>query len=104
MAHGVTLIGDRYSVGELLGSGGMAEVRDGVDRRLSRHVAIKTLRPELAADADIRARFEAEARAAAVLSHPNIVSIYDVGDENGVPYLVMERLPGDSLADSIRRG
>jgi eukaryotic-like serine/threonine-protein kinase len=104
MAHGVTLIGDRYSVGELLGSGGMAEVRDGVDRRLGRHVAIKTLRSELAAHADIRARFEAEARAAAVLSHPNIVSIYDVGDENGMPYLVMERLPGDSLADSIRRG
>jgi serine/threonine-protein kinase len=102
IGNGVNLIGDRYAVGELLGAGGMAEVHDGFDRRLGRHVAIKTLRPELAADPAIRVRFEAEAQAAAVLSHPNIVSIYDVGDHGGLPYLVMERLPGYSLADSIR--
>jgi hypothetical protein len=98
------VIADRYEVGELIGRGGMAEVFAGVDRRLGRDVAIKLLSPEMAARADVRTRFEAEARAAASLSHPNAVAVFDTGEHDGVPYIVMERLPGDTLADSIAGG
>lgn len=98
------MIADRYEVGELLGRGGMAEVFAGVDRRLGRDVAIKLLRPEISARPDLRTRFEAEARAAASLSHPNAVAVFDTGEENGVPYIVMERLPGETLADRIAAG
>ena len=100
---GSTIAG-RYSVGETLGRGGMGEVRAGRDLRLQRDVAIKVLGPEVAARANIRERFEAEARAAARLSHPNIVLVYDSGEHEGVPYLVMERLPGGTLADELARG
>ncbi|MDQ6795072.1 MAG: serine/threonine protein kinase, partial [Chloroflexota bacterium] len=100
----MTVIADRYEVGELLGRGGMAEVFAGVDRRLGRDVAIKLLRPEISARPDLRTRFEAEARAAASLSHPNAVAVFDTGEEDGVPYIVMERLPGETLADRIVTG
>jgi hypothetical protein len=100
----VTLIADRYEVGELLGRGGMAEVFAGVDRRLDRQVAIKLLRPEISARPDLRSRFEAEARSAASLAHPNAVAVFDTGEEGGVPYIVMERLPGQTLADRIAAG
>ncbi|HZT66760.1 MAG TPA: serine/threonine-protein kinase [Acidimicrobiales bacterium] len=94
----------RYRVGPSLGHGGMADVFEGEDLRLGRPVALKILRSELGRDPDIRRRFEAEARFAASLSHPNIVSVYDVGEDAGLAYLVMELLPGRSLADRIRRG
>ncbi|HUQ62510.1 MAG TPA: serine/threonine-protein kinase [Acidimicrobiales bacterium] len=100
----MTVIAGRYEVGELLGRGGMAEVFAGVDRRLDRPVAIKLLRPEISARPDLRTRFEAEARAAASLSHPNAVAVFDTGEEDGVPYIVMERLPGETLADRIAAG
>ncbi|MDQ6927369.1 MAG: serine/threonine protein kinase [Actinomycetota bacterium] len=100
----MTVIADRYEVGELLGRGGMAEVFAGVDRRLGRDVAIKLLRPEISARPDLRTRFEAEARAAASLSHPNAVAVFDTGEDGGVPYIVMERLPGETLADRIASG
>jgi hypothetical protein len=100
----VTLIAGRYEVGEVLGRGGMAEVFAGVDRRLGRDVAIKLLRPEISARPDVRTRFEAEARAAASLSHPNAVAVFDTGEEDGVTYIVMERLPGETLADRIAAG
>ena len=95
------VVADRYQVGELLGRGGMAEVRAGTDLRLARPVAIKFLLPEMAARPDIRTRFEAEARAAASLSHPNAVAVFDTGEHAGAPYIVMERLPGETLADRI---
>ena len=95
------VVADRYEVGELLGRGGMAEVRAGTDLRLQRPVAIKSLLPEMAARPDIRTRFEAEARAAASLSHPNAVAVFDTGEHAGAPYIVMERLPGETLADRI---
>jgi len=82
----------------------MAEVRDGVDRRLRRPVAIKTLLPHLASRPDLRARFEAEARSAARLSHPNAVGVFDVGEDDGRPFIIMERLPGETLADRIQVG
>lgn len=98
------LIGDRYELGPLLRRGGMADVHTGVDRRLGREVAIKLLRPDMAERDDVRLRFESEARAAARLSHPNAVSVFDTGEHDGQPYIVMERLPGRTLADVIADG
>ncbi|MFP5318122.1 MAG: serine/threonine-protein kinase [Acidimicrobiia bacterium] len=98
------MIAGRYRVGDLLGRGGMADVYDGLDLRLERAVAVKLLRPEMAARDDVRTRFEAEARAAAGLSHPNAVAVFDTGEHEGVPYLVMERLPGTTLAERIADG
>ena len=95
---------DRYELRGVLGCGGMAEVRDGWDHRLNRAVAVKLLHPALNVQADIRRRFEDEARSAAALSHPNIVSVYDYGDDDGHPFIVMERLPGDTLHDHIAQG
>ncbi len=94
----------RYRLGTTLGSGGMAEVFRAEDTRLSRVVALKVLRPALAADTTFRARFESEARAAAALAHPNVVSIFDVGEEeDGRPYIVMELVEGGNLAERAAR-
>jgi serine/threonine-protein kinase len=79
----------------------MAEVRAGHDSRLDRPVAIKILLPEIAAQSGLRARFDSEARLAARLAHPNVVSVFDVGEDSGVPYMVMERLSGLTLRDQI---
>lgn len=102
--EGPGLIGGRYELRDVLGFGGMAEVRDGWDTRLSRPVAIKLLHPGLSSQAEVRERFKIEARAAAALNHPNIVRVYDFGDEDGAPFIVMERLPGETLGDQIARG
>jgi hypothetical protein len=99
-----SVIGERYEIGPLLGWGGMAEVYAGTDRRLGRPVAVKLLAPEMAARPDVRSRFEAEARAAASLSHPNAVAVFDTGEHEGTPYIVMERLRGETLADRIAAG
>lgn len=101
--HEVILAG-RYEIGAVLGRGGMAEVRAGWDRRLGRAVAIKTLLPDLAEEPDVRRRFEGEARAAARLAHPNAVAVFDVGEEHGVPFLVMEQVVGPTLEEELRRG
>src|SRR5215211_4304519 len=79
----------------------MAEVYLGHDSLLHRPVAIKSLRAQYAADAGFRARFEREAQAAASFSHPNIIDIYDVGEDRGTPYLVMEYVPGETLKEII---
>ncbi|HEX4863596.1 MAG TPA: serine/threonine-protein kinase [Acidimicrobiales bacterium] len=94
----------RYSVGDPIGRGGMGEVRSGWDKVLERPVAIKLLREDVASNAGVRRRFEAEARSAARLVHPNIVQVYDSGEDGGIPFIVMERLPGRSLRDYIRAG
>ena len=73
------MLGDRYEIGEVIGRGGMAEVHEGRDLRLGRRVAVKILRPDLARDPSFQARFRREAQSAANLNHPNIVSVYDVG-------------------------
>ena len=108
---GPPLIGGRYELGELLGRGGMAEVRKGSDSRLGRVVAIKRLRTDLASDATFQARFRREAQSAASLNHPAIVSVYDTGEElardgSGVsqPYIVMEFVAGRTLRDILREG
>ncbi|PVY30556.1 serine/threonine-protein kinase [Williamsia muralis] len=95
-----TLAG-RYELRGLLGHGGMGDVYDGWDLRLGRPVAVKVLRSDLAAAADIRLRFESEARTAATINHPNVVAVYDSGEDGGRPFIVMERLPGRTLADEI---
>lgn len=98
------VIGGRYELRGVLGRGAMAEVRDGWDTKLSRPVAIKLLYPGADAPPDSRLRFDAEARAAAQLTGRHVVVVYDVGEHEGLPFIVMERLPGVSLADHIERG
>jgi serine/threonine-protein kinase len=104
-----TVVGGRYELGELLGRGGMAEVRKGVDTRLGRVVAVKRLRTDLASDPTFQARFRREAQSSASLNHPAIVAVYDTGEEHtpdGVaqPYIVMEYVAGRTLRDILREG
>jgi len=101
-----TLLGGRYQVGGLLGYGGMAEVHRGRDQRLSRDVAIKTLRTDLARDETFQMRFRREAQNAAALNHPAIVAVYDTGEERGsagetLPYIVMEFVNGHTLKEVL---
>ncbi|HEU0131245.1 MAG TPA: Stk1 family PASTA domain-containing Ser/Thr kinase [Mycobacteriales bacterium] len=102
MTEPATLLGGRYEVGAPLGEGGMAEVYRGRDTRLGRDVAIKVLRSTLAGDPTFLARFRREAQAAASLNHPNIVSVYDTGDDDGVPFIVMEYVEGRTLREVLR--
>src|SRR5690349_19481182 len=109
MSNQPTRVGGRYELGELLGRGGMAEVRKGTDTRLGRVVAVKRLRTDLASDATFQARFRREAQSSASLNHPSIVSVYDTGEEmsdDGVaqPYIVMEHVAGRTLRDILREG
>jgi eukaryotic-like serine/threonine-protein kinase len=104
-------VGGRYELGELLGRGGMAEVRKGTDVRLGRTVAVKRLRTDLASDATFQARFRREAQSAASLNHTAIVSVYDTGEEPASdgsnvsqPYIVMEYVAGRTLRDILREG
>ncbi len=101
---GPATLGDRYQLTRIVGRGGMGEVWAASDLRLGRQVAIKLLSPHLASDPGVRERFEAEARAAAGLNHPNVVAVYDSGEHEGVPFLVMELLPGRTLADEVAEG
>ena len=96
------ILGERYELIEKIGSGGMAIVYKAKCHLLKRHVAVKILRPELVEDESFVARFKRESLAAASLSHPNIVNIYDVGEENGVYYIVMEYVNGKTLKEYIR--
>src|SRR5512143_3736567 len=93
-----------YEIVALLGAGGMGMVHRARDTRLQRDIAIKLLPPGLLIDASARRRFRKEALALARLSHPNIVTVYDVGEQDGADYLVMECVPGESLATRLRSG
>lgn len=97
------VLGDRYDVGDLIARGGMSEVRRGHDRRLDRAVAIKLLDPH-APDEAARTRFLAEAHVVARLSHPHLVTVLDAGITDDRPWLIMELVPGENLADALRRG
>jgi len=92
---------ERYEVGRLLGSGGMAEVYEGRDRLLARQVAIKVPLPQYAHDPAFQQRFRREAQAAASLSNPGIVAVYDTGMQNGTPFIVMEFVGGRTLKETI---
>jgi eukaryotic-like serine/threonine-protein kinase len=93
-----------YEVNGILGSGGMGEVYLARDTRLGRQVALKVLPTGLASDPDRLRRFEHEARTSGLLNHPNIVTVFDVGTQDGQPYLVCELLEGETLRDRLRRG
>ncbi len=93
-----------YEIQSSLGAGGMGEVYRAHDSRLDRTVAIKVLPPSFSADADRLQRFATEARAAAALNHPNILSIFDIGDQQGSPYVVSELLEGETLRERLRGG
>ena len=97
------LLAERYELSEQLASGGMTSVWRGHDRVLGRDVVVKVLHPELAADADFRARFHEEAVNAARLTHPNIVSLYDTGEQGTVAYIVMELVNGPTLGEALGR-
>jgi serine/threonine-protein kinase len=94
----------RYRLAGHIANGGMAAVWAAEDLTLGRMVAIKVLAEHLAEDTRVVARFEREARAAAQLNHPNVVTVYDVLEHDGRPFIVMERLTGGTLADVLRRG
>ncbi|MFZ0319087.1 MAG: protein kinase [Candidatus Sulfotelmatobacter sp.] len=91
-----------YEIQSPLGAGGMGEVYRARDARLNRDVAIKILPASFSADPDRLQRFAQESRAAAALNHPNILSIYDIGDDHGAPYVVSELLEGETLRDRLR--
>ncbi len=93
-----------YEIGAPLGAGGMGEVYRARDTRLEREVAIKVLPAQLSASPEMRQRFEREAKAISQLSHPHICALYDVGSQDGVEYLVMELLDGETLAARLARG
>ena len=93
-----------YEILDLLGAGGMGEVYRARDTRLDRTVAIKVLPGDLALSEEVRQRFEREARVISSLNHPHICTLFDVGHQDGVEYLVMEHLEGESLADRLSRG
>ena len=93
-----------YEIVARLGSGGMGDVYRARDTRLGRDIAVKVLPAELATDADRMRRFEAEARSASRLNHPNIVTIHDVGNEGGIAWIAMELVEGESLREVVGRG
>ena len=114
MTEDIRRLGERYELGEVIGRGGMAEVFEGKDLRLGRRVAVKILRPDLARDPSFQARFRREAQSAASLNHPNVVAVYDTGEdvlgdsegETGeiVPYIVMEYVDGMTLRQLLATG
>ena len=93
-----------YEIGDQLGAGGMGEVYRATDTRLDRTVAIKVLPEHLASDPQRRERFEREARAVSSLNHPHICTLYDVGEQDGIHYLVMELVEGETLAARLEKG
>src|SRR5277367_6121129 len=93
-----------YKIVAPLGAGGMGEVYRASDARLGREIALKILPQTLSRDSSLRARFEQEARAASALNHPNIVSIYDIGQQEETQYIVSELVDGEPLRSLISRG
>ena len=98
-----SVLGGRYRLVRLIAGGGMAEVWEAHDEMLARAVAVKVLHPHLADDPEFLERFRREAVAAARLSHPNVVAIFDTGVDGGVAYIVMELVRGSDAAGAARR-
>ncbi len=97
------IIAERYEILGKIGTGGMADVYKAKDHKLNRFVAVKVLKPEFREDTTFIQKFKSEAQAAAVLTHPNIVNVFDVGDDNGVYYIVMELIEGITLKEYISK-
>lgn len=95
------MLGDRYEIIELVGSGGMSEVYKAKDHKLNRYVAVKVLKQEFSDDRNFVSKFRVEAQSAAGLAHPNIVNVYDVGEDEGIYYIVMEFVEGITLKEYI---
>ena len=93
-----------YQIQSLLGSGGMGEVYRARDTRLGRDVAVKVLPDHLSSDPDLKQRMEREAKAISSLNHPHICTLHDIGSQDGVDFLVMEYLEGETLAERLHRG
>ena len=96
-------IADRYEILEKIGTGGMADVYKAVDNKLSRNVAVKVLKQEFSENENFVSKFRVEAQAAAGLMHPNVVNVYDVGEEQGIYYIVMELVEGITLKKYIEK-
>ena len=97
------MIGDRYEILEKIGTGGMSDVYKAKCHKLNRYVAVKVLKQEFSENANFVSKFRVEAQAAASLMHPNIVNVYDVGEENGINYFVMELVEGITLKKYIEK-
>lgn len=97
------ILDDRYEIIELIGSGGMANVYKALCHRLNRYDAVKIMRDETASNTELRRRFRAESQAVAMLSHPNIVSVYDVSHNDDVEYIVMELIDGITLKQYLQK-
>ena len=97
------IIAERYEIVSKIGTGGMADVYKAMDHKLNRFVAVKVLKPEFREDATFVKKFRSEAQAAAGLTHPNIVNVFDVGDDEGVYYIVMELIEGIPLKEYISK-
>ncbi|MBR1692275.1 MAG: Stk1 family PASTA domain-containing Ser/Thr kinase [Lachnospiraceae bacterium] len=97
------MIGDRYEILDKIGTGGMSDVYKGKDHKLNRYVAVKVLKQEFSENANFVSKFRIEAQAAAGLMHPNIVNVYDVGEEDGMYYIVMELVEGITLKNYIEK-
>ena len=97
------VLGERYQIISRVGSGGMADVYKAKDQKLDRLVAVKVLKPEFREDTNFVAKFGKEAQAAAGLSHPNVVNVFDVGEDRGLYYIVMELVEGITLKAYITR-
>lgn len=96
-------IQDRYEIISKIGSGGMADVYKAKDHTLNRFVAVKVLKPEFRKDKGFITKFRVEAQSAAGLAHPNIVNVYDVGEDNGISFIVMELVEGITLKEYIEK-
>ena len=95
------IVGERYEIISRIGSGGMADVYKARDHKLDRLVAVKVMKAEFSEDKGFIAKFRKEAQAAAGLAHPNVVNVYDVGEDNGIYYIVMELVQGITLKETI---
>src|SRR5437764_9110756 len=96
------VLSGRYEVDSVLGRGGMAEVYRGRDQILGRPVAVKVLGSQFSRDESFVTRFRREAQAAAALNHPNVVSVFDTGSDDGTHFIVMEYVQGRTLAQTLR--
>lgn len=97
------IVGDRYEIVSKVGSGGMADVYKAKDHKLNRFVAMKVMKPEFSSDTNFISKFQREAQAAAGLAHPNVVNVFDVGEDQGVNYIVMELVEGITLKEYISK-
>ena len=96
-------LADRYEIADRIGAGGMSDVYKAMDHKLNRYVAVKVLKPEFCSDKTFVQKFRVEAQSAAGLAHTNVVNIFDVGEENGIYYIVMELVEGITLKKYIEK-